>query len=215
MRILMLYGVNCTKEIWDKLKTYLSDFEVDYVEYPHEITENAMKVEDITKWVYEKKGYESYDAIIGHSLGGIIALQLVAEYKMKVKSVICLDTNLKPAEAFYRNLMTQEHMDGYGDMVLKMFDKERQFYRTELFESLQGEFDYTGNIKNIEQPVYVLYGDRGICEYPKRIQDLNLQEDVVKRLEIKFIKDACHMIMIENPSELASILREILAEGNI
>lgn len=213
MRILMLYGVNCTKEIWDNLKIYLSDYEVDYVEYPHEITQKALKVEDITKWVYEKKSYEFYDAIIGHSLGGIIALQLISEYKMKANRVICLDTNLKPAEPFYRNLMTQEHMDEYGDMILKMFDGERQFYRTELFASLQGEFDYTGYVKNIEQPVYVLYGDRGMREYPNRIRDLNLQEDVVNRLKIKFIKNACHMIMLENPSELASVLREIFTEG--
>ena len=212
MRILMLYGVNCTKEIWGELNTHLSDYEVDYVEYPHEITRNAIKVDDITKWVYEQNCDESYDAIIGHSLGGIVALQLVSEYKMKANQVICLDTNLKPAEVFYRNLMTQEHMDEYGDMILKMFDKERQFYRTELFESIQGEFDYTGYINHIEHPVYVLYGDRGVCEYPNRIRDLNLQEDVVDRLRIKFIKNACHMIMVENPVELASVLREILAE---
>ena len=60
MRILILYGVNCTKEIWGELNTHLSDYEVDYVEYPHEITQKALKVEDITKWVYEKKSYEFF-----------------------------------------------------------------------------------------------------------------------------------------------------------
>ena len=208
----MLYGVNCTKEIWNKFEPYFMDNEVDYVEYPHEVTQNAIEIEDITKWVYEKKSTESYDAIIGHSLGGIIALQLVSEYKMKVNKVICLDTNLKPAEVFYRNLMTQEHMNEYGDTILKMFEGERPFYNTELFASLQGEFDYSSYVKNIERPMYVLYGDRGVREYPNRIQDLNLQEDVLNRLRIKFVKDACHMIMIENPSELAVMLREILEE---
>ena len=208
----MLYGVNCTKEIWNKFKPYFIDNEVDYVEYPHEITQNAVKIEDITKWVYEKKSNESYDAIIGHSLGGIIALQLVSEYKMKINKVICLDTNLKPAEPFYRNLMTQEHMNEYGDMILKMFERERLFYKRELFASLQEEFDYSGHVKNIDQTVYVLYGDRGVCEYPNRIQDLNLQEDVLNRLRIKFVKNACHMIMLENPSELAIMLKEILEE---
>ena len=84
MRLLMLYGVNCTKHIWDYLNPYLRNFEIDYVEYPHEVTLNAKKVDDITEWVYKYYGHHCCDAIIGHSLGGIIALQLIAEYKMKV-----------------------------------------------------------------------------------------------------------------------------------
>ena len=52
------------------------------MEYPHDVTQNAKKVDDITEWVYNNYGHHCYDAIIGHSLGGIIALQLIAEYKM-------------------------------------------------------------------------------------------------------------------------------------
>ena len=51
MRLLMLCGVNCTNKIWDYFKPYLGDFEVDYVEYPHEITLIANEVDDISKWV--------------------------------------------------------------------------------------------------------------------------------------------------------------------
>lgn len=54
MKLLMLYGVNCTINVWDGLAPYLKDYEVDYVEYPHELTMTAIKVETLTKWVYEK-----------------------------------------------------------------------------------------------------------------------------------------------------------------
>lgn len=212
MKLLMLYGVNCTKEIWKYIKPYLDEYEVEYVEYPHEITLHATKVEHITKWVYENYSSNYYDAIIGHSLGGIIALQLISEYKMKCGKIIYLDTNLKPAEMFYRNLMTQEHMNTYGDEIIEMFNAERKFYRIELFEAIQEDFDYTNYLENISQPVYALYGNRGQSEYENRIRDLNLSDDTLDRLEIRFISDACHMIMVENPLQLVCEIKNILQE---
>lgn len=134
MRLLMLYGVNCNKTVWDSMKPFLQQHDIDYVEYPHEI--------------------------IGHSLGGIIALQLATEYKMRPKKIVYLDTNLKPAKAFYRNLMTSEHMEQFGESVIHMFQEEREFYTAELFDSLQKEFDYSGYVNQLGQKVYAVYGDR-------------------------------------------------------
>ncbi len=37
MRLLLLYGVNCTTHIWDYINPYLKSFEMDYVEYPHDV----------------------------------------------------------------------------------------------------------------------------------------------------------------------------------
>ena len=82
MKLLLLYGVNCTKKVWDDFSPYLKEYIVDYVEYPHEITEKANTVEDISRWVYNTYKDKSYDAVIGHSLGGIVALQLASKYKI-------------------------------------------------------------------------------------------------------------------------------------
>lgn len=212
MKILCLYGVNCTKEIWADLAPYLEKYDVDYVEYPHNITQAAKEVDDISKWVYDTYGNKSYEAVIGHSLGGIIALQLVSKYKMKFRKIIYLDTNLKPANDFYKNLMTEEHMNMYGETILEMFKNERKFYMQELFEHIQNEFDYTGYIKNIKQKVYAIYGDRNLPEYDKKVADLNLSEEVVDNLKIGFINNACHMIMIENPRDLYAMIESILKE---
>lgn len=210
MKLLMLYGINCTKEIWSYINPYFANYEIDFVEYPHEITTKAIGVDNITKWVYENYHHNEYDAIIGHSLGGLIALQLVALYNMKFKKIIFLDTNLKPAEAFYRNLMTQENMDKHGDLIIKMFEEERKFYREEIFDSVQTNFDYTGYLQNISQKVYGIYGDRGILEYQDRIKDLNLTDETLEKLDLTFIKNACHMIMVENPEQLSKVIKDIL-----
>lgn len=186
MRLLMLYGVNCTKKVWDYLNTYLSEYEVDYVEYPHEITQKAREVTDISEWVYENYHHQYYEAVIGHSLGGIVA--------------------------FYRNLMTTEHMDEFGESITAMFQEERKYYTPELFESIQGEYDYTNYLKEITQKVYAIYGDRNQAEYRDKVRDLNLSGEALEKIEVSFINNACHMIMIENPKQLYERIEAILEE---
>lgn len=212
MRILLLYGVNCTSKIWDNLRPYLDSYEVVYVEYPHEITQRANDVDTISKWVYETYNGQPYDAVIGHSLGGIVALQLASKYKMKFNKIIYLDTNLRPANEFYRNLMTVEHMTEYGNDVLTMFQEERKFYTSNLFKSIQEEFDYTKYLKELTQKVYAIYGDRNRPEYKNKITDLNLSNEALSKLDFRFINDACHMIMIENPKKLYQMIDEILED---
>lgn len=215
MRLLVLYGVNCTKDIWNYINPYLRNFEIDYVEYPHEVTLNAKKVDDITQWVYKNYSHQCYDAIIGHSLGGLIALQLIAEYKIKADKIIYLDTNLKPANEFYRNLMTQKNMEKYGNDILQMFSEERKYYTTELLKSIQVDFDYTNLVNKISQDIYAIYGDRGMPDYPSKIQDLNLSDQVLNKLNLVFIHDSCHMIMVENPEQLSEIIKGILLNSSL
>ena len=210
MRLMMLYGVNCTKDVWNHIVPYFKNFEIDYVEYPHEITSTAKKVDDITEWVYKNYNQHDYDAIIGHSLGGIIAMQLITKYKMKVDKLIYLDTNLKPANKFYRNLMTQKNMEKYSVSILQILNKERRFYTDELLESIQVDFDYTNLVNEIPQNIYAIYGDRGMPEYPNKIQDLNLSPQTLSNLNLVFIRNSCHMIMVENPKQLSEVIKKIL-----
>ena len=210
MRLMMLYGVNCTKDVWNHIVPYFKNFEIDYVEYPHEITSTAKKVDDITEWVYKNYNQHHYDAIIGHSLGGIIAMQLITKYKMKVDKLIYLDTNLKPANKFYRNLMTQKNMEKYGVSILQILNKERRFYTDELLESIQVDFDYSTLVNEVTQDIYAIYGDRGMSEYPDKIQDLNLSPQTLSNLNLVFIHNSCHMIMVENPKQLSEVIKKIL-----
>lgn len=210
MRLLFLCGIHCKKEIWRYIQTYFNKYETDYVEYPHTVTSNAITVNDITKWVYKTYSSHCYDAVIAHSLGGIIALQLASAYQMHFKKIILLDTNLKPANAFYRNLMTDKNFKTYGKETEKMLHEESVFYRNELLESIQYNFDFTNLLTEIPQKVYAVYGDRGKPDYPDKIKDLNLSKEVINRLHIAFIENSCHMIMIENPSSLADTILNII-----
>ena len=107
--------------------------------------------------------------------------------------------------------MTTEHMDKFGDEIISMIQNERRFYTSKLFQSVQDDFDYTKHLNELSQKVYAIYGDRNKPEYENRIYDLNLPNEALAKLELKFINNACHMIMIENPSKLYEIIAEILS----
>ena len=165
---------------------------------------------DPSKWIFSQYGQYLWDAIIGHSLGGLLALQLTGEFGMQAKKIVCLDTNFRPAGSFYRNLMTPAHMRTMGPDVLHMLEQERVFYTQEMLASLKESFDYTNLLLSVSQEVYVLYGDRERPEYQERIWELFLPKKVLKKLHIRFVPHACHMLMLENPIETALAIREIL-----
>lgn len=98
------------------------------MDYPHTVTENAKAVGDVTKWVYDTCQTADVDFVVGHSMGGITALELLSDYGFGAERVIFIDSNLRPANAFYRNLMLPAHMDQYGAAVLMRMRREAEFY---------------------------------------------------------------------------------------
>ena len=167
MRGLILYGANCTLDVWDTLKSELTAHNVTLVEYPHNITEKANNVSDITKWIYANYREERFDFILGHSMGGIIGLELVADFNLICDKVIFIESNLKPAKNFYRNLMLPCNMERYGEKIISMIKGEAKYYSDSLKKTLQEEFDYTDYIRKINSKVYGIYVDRGKKCYDK------------------------------------------------
>lgn len=212
MKGLVLYGAMCTLDVWDALESNLSEHNVIFAEYPHDITEKANNVSDITQWVYETYKEESFDFVVGHSMGGTIGLELAADFNLSCDKMIFIETNLKPAKAFYRNLMLATNIQRYGEKVTSMIKGESMYYSDSLKKSVREDFDYTDYIRRINSKIYGIYGDRGQRDYSNRISDLCLDHEIASKIDFRFVEDSCHMPMIENPKALADILNSILKE---
>lgn len=212
MKGLVLYGAMCTLDVWDALESNLSEHNVIFVEYPHDIIEKANNVSDITQWVYETYKEESFDFVVGHSMGGTIGLELAADFNLSCDKMIFIETNLKPAKAFYRNLMLATNMQRYGEKVTSMIKGESMYYGDSLKKSVREDFDYTDYIRRINSKIYGIYGDRGQRDYSNRIRDLCLDHEIASKIDFRFVEDSCHMPMIENPKALADIINSILKE---
>ena len=210
MKGMFLYGIFCTADIWNGIRDDFSAYDIDYVTYPHSVTREASAAGDIARWVYSEYGNSTYDFVLGHSMGGVVALETAVKLGLRCSRIILAETNLKPARPFYRNLMTPAHMESYGEQVKQMLQAEAPFYREELRRSLQENFDYTGLAMDARQEVFAVYGDRGQRDYPDRINDLCLPESVMDKISFSFTEDACHMPMIENPRGFSQAIHNIL-----
>lgn len=211
MNALFLYGANCTSEVWLPIKDLLTNIDITYVKYPHEILCAAGSVTDITRWVYSTYGNSKYNLLLGHSMGGMIALELAADFGMVCDKIILVETNLRPAKEFYRNLLMPKHMENFGNEVIEMLQSEAPFYLPELKKSIQENFDYTGFVEKINQQIFAIYGDRGLEGYKNRINDLCLDKSTTDKLLFSFVKNSCHMPMLENSTELANIILAIVS----
>ncbi len=209
---LFLYGINCNTSVWDDLKNAFPDFDIRFAAYPHSVTQSAQCVSDIAQWVFEIYGDEPFDFIVGHSMGGIVALELASKYNLRYDSIIFIESNLRPAKEFYRNLMTHANMEKFGDRVRAMMQSEAPFYTDALKASLQDDFDFTSYLFNAQAQVFGIYGDRSVINYAGRITDLCLDNATEEKITFRFVKNACHMPMIENPKELADIIRQCVTE---
>ena len=208
MRILMLQGLYCTSKLWKQAASCLKEHDLLFMEYSHEVTAQAAQVMDLASWIASQLPRD-IDVIIGHSMGGILALQLAHDFGVPVKCVICIESNLCPAEPFYRNLVMKQSMATLGVKLQKEMAKEAVWYQDTLAKQLQEQFDYSP-LTDITVPIHMIYGDRGICEYADRIQDLNLHWETVKRLQFHFLRNACHMPMLEQCEDTYRCIENIL-----
>lgn len=208
MRILMLQGLYCTSKLWKQAASCLKEHDLLFMEYSHEVTAQAAQVMDLASWIASQLPRD-IDVIIGHSMGGILALQLAHDFGVPVKCVICIESNLCPEEPFYRNLVMKQSMATLGVKLQKEMAKEAVWYQDSLAKQLQEQFDYSP-LTDITVPIHMIYGDRGICEYSNRIQDLNLHWETVKRLQFHFIRNACHMPMLEQCEDTYRCIKSIL-----
>jgi pimeloyl-ACP methyl ester carboxylesterase len=93
----------------------------------------------------------------------------------------------------------------YGEFITNMFEEEAKYYDKEFFHTFQVDFDYTHYLKNITAQIYVIYGDRGLPKYENKLSDLNLDDKILNKIQIRFISNSCHMMMMENPQELQKV----------
>lgn len=207
---ILLYGLKCQSLIWNDIKKHLDDMDIDFIEYPKDITKKCISIEELSDWIYEE--YVNglcYDFIIGHSMGGIIALDLINRKRINVEKTILIETFLKPPGDFYHNLIMDSGSIELKDKVKKMLDEEDANYTNQLKSSLRENFDYTDYVK-IKKDILLIYGDRGKGSDDSKIEDLNLDKSFYDK--ITFIENSCHLPMLENPDKLAKVIKSLLRD---
>lgn len=208
MKALLLSGIGCTHRIWQPFVKELAGWHLTALDYPHEVTIRAHGVKDLAKWLLETIDINEYDCAVGHSMGGLVLLEAFS--MLSGLPLILVESNLRPADVFFHNLLTQEHMKAYGTELTDKMRPEFAYYTEELKGSLQDDFDYTGSVLQAKAKIYAVYGDRGVR--PAQTEKLNLPPDVLKKIRLAFVDNCAHMPMLENPRQLSAIISRWMEE---
>ena len=92
---LVLPGYACSSQIWDSIRVQLDAlYDVTWVDWPHELTAGFHSVTAFADWLYPTTRQAHYDFVIGHSMGGLVALELAQREKPMSQKIVLIETFL-------------------------------------------------------------------------------------------------------------------------
>lgn len=237
--IVFIHGLGSTSKIWDNQVSILSnDYKTIIVDiYGHgenrnlpknvSIRKTAEKVLDLLK----DKNINNFN-LVGHSLGGLICIEIVKQYENKVSKLILVDTptkqtglaslsivqylNLKLIESNYETVIKEHYkkMTDNSELQAKLIkdaletDKFAYYsYFKELFK-----VDYSNIIGNLNVNTYVFFTKTLISDKSKinKIKDKYGYENVSEN-RIYYYKEAGHFLMLEEAEKFTNRLITILS----
>ena len=207
---LVLPGYACSSQIWDSIRVQLDAlYDVTWVDWPHELTAGFHSVTAFADWLYPTTRQAHYDFVIGHSMGGLVALELAQREKPMSQKIVLIETFLLPPNPFFQNLFLKSAQVEDSQLIIEMLDREKEYYSAKLQESLR-QVDLRQLVVGLCIKFHVLYGDRG-CENPDHVmRELAWPQEIQHWADVMLVKNACHFPMIENAEITTQLLQDIL-----
>jgi len=201
-KLLFLPGYACTSDIWDNIKSKLmkNGFIADYVDWPKEELTNFSNTYDFANWIFKQYDLETYDTIIGHSMGGLVAIDLAKENLFNGERLILVESFLKTPSEFFQNLYLEDASKDLKERIMMMLKEESTYYNQALSERLKN-LDRTKDIISLEAKVACIYGAREEKNKKEVIKQLNLAEETLNELAIQVVSQCAHFPMLENEDE--------------
>jgi pimeloyl-ACP methyl ester carboxylesterase len=210
LKVVFLPGYACTSRIWQQVCDALRpDYGLTLIDWPLRSTPGFHDLTDFADWLFDCLGPDRCDVMVGHSLGGLVALQLLASGRIKIPKVILVETFLLPPDPFFQNLLLSRPSSTQEKMIREMLSHEETHYSPRLREAIR-DVDMSGPVHRIGGTIHALYGDRGCGNPAVILEKLHLTEGISAHLEVRTIPGSCHFPMVENPAGTASVLRSII-----
>lgn len=177
--------------------------------------------------------------VIGHSFGGVVALQLALEVPQLVHTVTLLEAALMvgDSEPLYRQGLqqsVQRYREAGARVVADEFLQMRwPGYREPLEKALPGAFEqavadapasFAADVPaalhsrfgeeqaiKITQPVLVVLGQRSVALHPRFAETYQLLLDWLPNAEGFVLPRATHFLHLENPRDMAGALADFYA----
>lgn len=219
-RVVLIHGFGCDSRFWGPQVAALERYEVCVPDLPYHggPSEGVEKsLEGLAAWVMQACLREP-GALVGHSLGGMIALQIVHERPELVEGIVLMDSfpslelNAQYLNGMYAEGMPAElrewiettRRDTIGGMPQENYEA--------IWPSVQA-FDARGWLEEIACPVLGIYGGRrryGKGDEERLKRDL-LLDRVRGEVEVVVLEGAGHFCHLEYAERANQVLVRWLA----
>jgi len=171
--------------------------------------------------------------LVGHSMGGIVAMEICAQDPKRIEKLVLIDTNplVELEEVKLKrepqisdalsgkliNVIRDEMKPNYlassenQDIILNICLEMALSLGPKVFinqsRALQTRADQQSNIQSINIPVLIMCGSEDkLCTVERH----EMMHNMISNSELKIINNAGHMPTLEQPSETTEVLKEWL-----
>ncbi|MFX0174797.1 MAG: alpha/beta fold hydrolase [Candidatus Hodarchaeota archaeon] len=224
----MIHGSGGSSIIWENQFNLKVNYNIIALDLPsHDKSDSFEEVSldlyvDVVKKFIDSQSYKKV-IICGHSLGGAIVQSFYFNYPNDVNALILVGTGAKlrvdpfildtlknnylefldsmPALAFYRK--TPE------EIIQKVVNKASQMHNMTVYNDFKicDNFDTMDKTQTIKIPCLIICGNADKLTPVKYSQFF---KDKIKNSELRIIKDAGHMVMLEKSAEFNKTVENYL-----
>ncbi|WP_133471789.1 alpha/beta fold hydrolase [Paraglaciecola marina] len=225
MQLIFIHGSGGCKEIWKYQAEYFDNaITVNLPGHPH--GNLCISIQEYSVWLDEfiqEQGFKDV-VLVGHSMGGAIALQYALDHPQKLKGLVTIGSGAKlkvPVEVFAlleKALSNPEIVSQYINAAYTFIDPElRQMIQARDLENTPAAllndfracdgFDVLTRLSEISIPVLAIVGDKDLLTPPKYTRFLvnniqSAQELVITR--------GTHFVFAEQPQIVNQGIEEFI-----
>lgn len=231
-QLVIIPGWDGTRETWhDFIRLAQEEFEIIFMDMPCSgqvpCPSEIWGVEEYAKFVLEKTKDLAQPALLGHSFGGQVAVNVVANSPKRFSSLILSGAAvIRPKNDFKRMLFSFVAKLGKKIFSFPIFSRFEKIAKKILYKVADSpDYDKTNGIKReifkkvirqdqedklskIEIPTLVIWGSKDSyvpLRYGKKIVEC------IPNARLEIIKNGMHGLHIKNTEEFLKIIKDFLA----
>lgn len=225
MQLIFIHGSGGCKESWQFQTQYFDKSEA--INLPgHPDGDLCPTIEGYTNWMrqyIQSKNYREV-VLVGHSLGGGVALQYALDYPEDLKAIVLIGSGarLKVHPNFlemlekakqdielFNNFQKSIHGSVRPELIDILNKRCEENGPNSFLNDLKAcnKFDIMDKISSIKLPVLAICGNQDIMAPPKYAQYL---EKNMFKTRVKIIPGGTHMVHTEKPSEVNQAIEAFL-----